>query len=1112
MLRFFIQHKKVRGAITIFLTIAYLSFYLMIGTLVDAGRVRMSHAAIEDMQQIATENIMSQYNRGLYEYYGLFGLSGYTPDDIAADVKIQIEESLGINLPEDVVKNFIEDVITGAKAAQDATSKLDSSNSALDNVSQVANATIEEVVDSHNRFDPYGVTVDDVNATYIDLTNVDVMRAQMRDDMRYDALLFSSEAVLPAVEQLMEIAGGIKTMKTVLDIAESKNNIKKIRKEYNDNLDKFSMSLKAAYKECYGTNWKAVDSLKFTTEKTKKIDIVETVHSIEDGLKAAREGAQKVLNDVVEGVGNAIEGARRFFAGLFGGGANKPDEEASSDKSNDESNRYDHIQSSFKVEGSSNDNDAADSIGLVRLINDEPEKLNRYSKGFGEGDWPKPPPKKEKTNTENTSDESMSAQQSSDNSDDEDGGESDEARRATYVSDLKGELLKRKEKYLHGDKESNDDNGIDGINTLIHAARNNLNAAIESIDKYILAVSDEAGEYSVKCETEINNNDKLSVTLYASNIESNLKEWKDVKQEITPLENILESLDKLISANHSLANAVDDVEKLVEEIQEEIETKGLEWTPPKRDVLYDIRKSDIQSFHEEMVNIARNLNDFEKKAEGEKKKQGIFDIINATQGQSDKSKEKDKGLFDVMLSDKFGKIERRKDSENEDLFDYSKYVEEKQNQEGEGSSTEFNDDDLKDFNSDNVKTKMKNVFDVAGTLVDNLIKTIVDNVYDISYITSHCRDFVHTYWYNEKIKNKYEEKQGKKLGIEDIKKEEDDLDDIFNKKFVEDRSVTEYLSDEDLMEYQVMPAEIEYIIFGGKDESVSARDALVKMYASIFALRMALNYLAVSTSTFSSVEIRALAASATLAAPIVLAAAPLIYAIPQTINETGKIFRCKKVNLWNGGTNLHLFSAISELGYDVVEEAAKKAKEEIEAMGDTMMEAANKVQIMGTKELLDEVQNLNHDPYYVGAGEGERTMRTAIEKELYEPLAPGEEAIKKTSDIIADKVKDKAGEMLANKNNGFQAGYTTYLLMFLFLNSFDKTGQIERLQSIIETNMRKAQPDVDFRLKDTYSQIAVETDTSVKFMFMTQSFMKKSFSKAAGFDRFHMKTKTAYAY
>lgn len=1111
MLRFFIQHKKVRGAITIFLTIAYLSFYLMIGTLVDAGRVKMSHAAIEDMQQIATENIMSQYNRGLYEYYGLFGLSGYTPDDIAADVKIQIEESLGINLPEDVVKNFIEDVITGAKAAQDATSKLDSSNSTLDNVSQVANATIEEVVDSHNRFDPYGVTVDDVKASYIDLTNVDTMRAQMRDDMRYDALLFSSEAVLPAVEQLMKIAGGIKTMKTVLDIAESQNELKKFRKEYNDNLDKFSMNLKAVYKECYGTNWKAVDSLKFTTEKKTGIKIEETKHSIEDGLKAAREGAQKILNDVVEGVGNAIEGARRFFAGLFGGGANKPDEETSSDKSNDESNRYDHIQSSFKVEGSFDDD--TDNIGLVKLINNESEKLNRYSKGFGEGDWPKPPPKKEKKNTENTSSESEFAQQSSDNSDGEDEEESDEARRAIYVSDLKGELLKRKEKYLHGDKESNDDNGIDGVNTLIHAARNNLDAAIESMRKYMGYVSDEAGEYAVKCEAEINNEDKLSVTLYASNIESNLKEWKDLKQEIAPLEDMLNSLDNLISAKHSLANAVDDVEKLVEEIKEEIGTKGLEWTPPGRDVLYDIRKSDIQSFHEEMVNIARNLNEFEKKAEGEKKKQGIFDIINASQGQSEESKKNNESLFDVMLNDKrFGTIERRKDSENEDLFDYSKYVEEKQNQEGEGSSTEFNNDDLKDFNSDNVKTKMKNVFDVAGTLVDNLIKTIVDNVYDISYITSHCRDFVHTYWYNEHIKKDYEEKQGKKQGIEDIKKEKEDLDDIFNKKFVEDRSVTEYLSDEDLMEYQVMPAEIEYIIFGGKDESVSARDALVKMYASIFALRIALNYLAVSTSTFSSMEIRALAASATLAAPIVLAAAPLIYAIPQTINETGKIFECRKVNLWNGGPNLHLFSGIAELGYDVVEGVVDKAKEEIEAMGDTMIEAANEVKIMGTKELLDEVQKLNHDPYYLGAGYGERTMRTAIEKELYEPLAPGEEAIKKTSDIIADKVKDKAGEMLANKNNGFQAGYTTYLLMFLFLNSFDKTGQIERLQSIIETNMRKAQPDDDFRLKDTYAQIAVETDTSVKFMFMTQSFMKKSFSKAAGFDRFHMKTKTAYAY
>ena len=91
MIGFFIKHKKVRGVITVFLTLIYLSVYALIGIFVDGGRVRMAKTVIEDVQQIATENIMSQYNRGLYEYYGLFGITDYAQEDIVKDVQKQIE-------------------------------------------------------------------------------------------------------------------------------------------------------------------------------------------------------------------------------------------------------------------------------------------------------------------------------------------------------------------------------------------------------------------------------------------------------------------------------------------------------------------------------------------------------------------------------------------------------------------------------------------------------------------------------------------------------------------------------------------------------------------------------------------------------------------------------------------------------------------------------------------------------------------------------------------------------------------------------------------------------------------------------------------------------------
>ena len=400
--------------------------------------------------------------------------------------------------------------------------------------------------------------------------------------------------------------------------------------------------------------------------------------------------------------------------------------------------------------------------------------------------------------------------------------------------------------------------------------------------------------------------------------------------------------------------------------------------------------------------------------------------------------------------------------------------------------------------------------DIAKNFAKKLPEAVFNNLYDEAYILSHCRDYVHTYRYSELGYSNKSESEIKEIenskGI--------DIDTVLNPKFVNDLSDTNYLSNDRLKELQVTPAEIEYIIFGldSKDGTEGSSYAnVVAMYTSIFIIRLALNYIAAISSPISNVQITELSASTLIFAPLVYFAAPLIYAIPQSIVETKQImYDCEKVNLWNASATLDLYEGFANLANETIDtlDAAvqnemkelKNTADEIESKAESSSES--KIPIEDIAESVLRNEDSNDYPhvrdsawrltYSTSSSDGSRASSVATTSTVG--------ASGSGTGVILD-----AGDKLTIK-----AGYSDYLLIGLFLLGIGKKRQISNLQDVIEANMAKGQSG--FELRNTYSQISVETECSIKYIFMTQSFMGNTFSSAKGYKRHGFKIKTAFAY
>lgn len=970
MLGFFVKHKKVRGVITIFLTLIYLVTYLTIGVFVDGGRIKMAQTVIEDVQQIATENVMSQYHRGLYEYYGLFGISNYETDQIAKDVQAQIEESVGLKVPEDTVKSFMEDVITVGSSGYSNYGTLTSGESVTDNVSEYINQIIDDLNDSHKRFDPYGVKVDDVKASYIDLSNEEALRAQIRDEMRYTAPLILGANFFGCINQLISLGDATKAVSDVADTIESTTDkIETKREEYKDSLDDLTKTFK-----------------KFVESTYKK------------------KGKWGKINSIME-----------LFASLFSGGNNEnEDDDYKTDMHRDKEGGYSDLLQGGK-----------DSNILIE-----------YCTSFDSSSW--------------TYGDEIDPIYSVD----EDGhryisGYEYESR---SIAKHRGDIATDADEYekIYKGKFEAIKKNVEEIKSLIEISIEKAKATLDAIG---------VAESSFKTGAE-KSKGKKSKKIYLDNMEQYLRVWNDIANQRNDLLIMKDKAEKLINILEQLKK---NVENVCREIKGESPYQGFE---PSHKLLSKC-KDTIKQFHDVMVDLDDKTNvikSFQNTADSESVQNDVLQLINSV--LSEKEKEEN-GIVDNNTNALFGDIIGHEKSENA-LYDPAKADEEK--------SSESVNYEAKKFTKKNIISKVKDIMNKAGEIIAGLPKEIFDNIYDEAYILSHCRDYVHTYRYK---KNHYHE-----LGSEELANR--DIDTVLNTKFIKDQSATNYLSDAEFDNIQVTPAEIEYIICGIKEHDPIVNN-VTKMYTNIFILRLALNYIAVLTSPNSLRQVSELAAGATVFAPVVYVAAPLIYALPQSIKETKEImYDCKKVSLWNGSADLQLYSAFAEMGENVAKEAYEKIKEKAQTI------AINVGENIGTVAMIEAVKT-HHPPGNIVSAYTYILDNLDL-LELNNTSSNG--------GVVKDKFDD----------GKIKAGYSDYLLIYLFLGGIGplKKTQINRLQDVIQTNMKKV--DDKFELRTTFSQIGVETKSSIKFIFMTQSFMRKTFKNANRYDKYSISVKTSYAY
>lgn len=1001
MISFFIKHKKVKGVITVFLTIVYLSTYLLIGLFVDGGRIRMAQTTMEDVQQVATENVMSQYHRGLYEYYGLFGISNYETDQIVKDVKSQIEESIGLKIPADTVKSFMEDTVVAGKSAIDNVGLIFNNGNVIENGKNFLGEIKGDLSNYHKRFDSYGITIEEATVSYIDLSNEEALRAQIRDEMRYTAPLVLGANFFSCINQLISLGDATDAVSDIADTIENTtDNIEKKRKEYIESLGTTSKTFKKFVENTYDNrDVKWYDGVK----------VEETIKRI-----------QKVkVEDVVNSIANFGKSALKTIFNFF------KDKSTEKEKIENMEEAEAEIEKPYKIATDMHLN-SEEGGGFFDAISNS-NILSRFYEEFDNNDdWPYGDEIDEHRWT------------------DEDGVHIDYYYGSRSRAQHKGEIA------THADNlKSIYEDHIENIRNLIEDTITKIEDSTNKADITLEAIGVAESRFQTGAEKSTSNKSK---TIYLSNMETYLRAYNDVATQKNELFVMKEKMEDLIEI---LDKAKEDVSRVVNQIKNESPYQG--FRPSHR--LSTYRASDKERFHTIVYDLQeRNkiIESFQNTADSESISNDVFKLINAVFSEKDKDKQSLATGSTINGKPLYGTIVEHKKSENI-LYD--------------PSSDTTDDKEEEEFDDKNIITKVKNIMNTAKDIIDNLPKDLFNNIYDEAYILSHCRDYVHTHRY---VENKYTEKDDNWLKKEHI-------DAVLNTKFIKDQSNTNYLTDKEFRDIQVTPAEIEYILWGKREHELVFNN-VATMYANIFILRLAINYISALTSPQSFAEITKLAAGATVFAPVVFAAAPLIYAIPQSIRDTKEImYDCKKVIFWNGGKDLTLYSAFTEMGKDIAKDAYNKIKEKAEKVIENVRENLDIIAVVAAVRSHNPPTNIVNACSYVINNKN-----------------------------LLDK-RDDTGISDTFDDNKVRAGYSDYLLIYLFIGGMkDKNKQINRLQDIIQTNMQYV--DNEFELRNTYSQIGVETESSIKYIFMTQSIMKNTFTSTKEYNKFPLKIKTSFAY
>lgn len=103
--------KSIKGAVTVFVTLLIIPAMLITGTAVDISRIYTAKSIIQDINQIALNTILTQYNSMLQDAYGLYGVlkdeeelsdlvSDYLKVSLEGGEDLDLDKELKIFLPE----------------------------------------------------------------------------------------------------------------------------------------------------------------------------------------------------------------------------------------------------------------------------------------------------------------------------------------------------------------------------------------------------------------------------------------------------------------------------------------------------------------------------------------------------------------------------------------------------------------------------------------------------------------------------------------------------------------------------------------------------------------------------------------------------------------------------------------------------------------------------------------------------------------------------------------------------------------------------------------------------------------------------------------------------
>lgn len=300
------------------------------------------------------------------------------------------------------------------------------------------------------------------------------------------------------------------------------------------------------------------------------------------------------------------------------------------------------------------------------------------------------------------------------------------------------------------------------------------------------------------------------------------------------------------------------------------------------------------------------------------------------------------------------------------------------------SSTEENggvDDYSKDtYNRKNASSKAKEmsstVANLNNTFLSDMTGALRDNLFECAYVLENFRDYVHTGKMNSS-----------NMG-------QTGYDTLANKKFLQGDS---YLTAEQYQKIETTCAEAEYVLYGNPDTKVDVTQA----YASIYAMRLAFDYVSVFLTPTYREAVMTAAEAANIAAPLVIALAPFAWALPQAAIDMQQIMSGKTMPL--------LYT--------------------------------------------EKTDWMNENP-----------TRTAT-----------------------------------------VAGYSDYLMFFLVM--MDQTQKVDRMQDVTQMNMKKL--DSGFTLDSALVNVYVDTECSVKYLFMMQAFMPAGF-KLDGRHKMTLATNVSY--